>query len=191
VSPPDKNPSALGAFDFPLRFAGQYDDPETGLFYNYFRDYDPIVGRYVESDPIGLIGGLNTYLYVHGSPLRHVDRFGLDTAGCDGVPDVIEGPCTLRCCARHDECFDKWKCTGASWYKKDGCFPRQCNKCNKDARDCFTRCTYRRNHNANWETYYCAKQHRYVRIPGDFPTQSAAEAACEHDHSKDRQCCTP
>ena len=42
-------------FDFPLRFAGQYDDPETGLFYNYFRDYDPSLGRYVETDPLGAL----------------------------------------------------------------------------------------------------------------------------------------
>ena len=48
---------------------GKYDDQEVNLFYNYFRDYDPITGRYVESDPIGLDGGLNTYGYVGGNPL--------------------------------------------------------------------------------------------------------------------------
>jgi RHS repeat-associated protein len=54
---PDQNPSGLGAFVFNLRFPGQYYDVETGLFYNYFRDYDPGTGRYIESDPIGLAGG--------------------------------------------------------------------------------------------------------------------------------------
>lgn len=44
---------------------------------NYFRDYDPAIGRYVESDPIGLDGGLNPYLYVDGNPLRYVDPTGL------------------------------------------------------------------------------------------------------------------
>ena len=44
---PNENPSGLGAFVFPLRFPGQYADGETGLFYNYFRDYSPPEGRYV------------------------------------------------------------------------------------------------------------------------------------------------
>jgi RHS repeat-associated protein len=52
VSVADENPSGLGTFQFPLRFAGQYLDKETNLHYNYFRDYDPSIGRYVEGDPI-------------------------------------------------------------------------------------------------------------------------------------------
>lgn len=49
----------------------------TRLIYNYFRDYDPAIGRYVESDPIGLNGGLNTYGYVDANPLHEVDPRGL------------------------------------------------------------------------------------------------------------------
>jgi RHS repeat-associated protein len=49
-----------------LRLPGQYFDRETGLHYNYFRDYDPTTGRYIEADPIGLEGGLNLYSYVGG-----------------------------------------------------------------------------------------------------------------------------
>ena len=56
---------------------GQYYDWETGLHYNYFRYYDPKTGRYITSDPIGLQGGLNTYGYVGGNPLRYIDKLGL------------------------------------------------------------------------------------------------------------------
>jgi RHS repeat-associated protein len=79
VSAPDENPSSLGNFEFALRFPGQYADKETNLFYNYFRDYDSTIGRYVESDPIGLEAGLNTYLYASANPVTVVDPFGLDT----------------------------------------------------------------------------------------------------------------
>jgi RHS repeat-associated protein/uncharacterized repeat protein (TIGR02543 family) len=74
---PDQNPSGLGTFVFNLRFPGQYYDQETGLFYNVFRDYDPTKGKYVESDPIGLKGGINTYGYVGGNPVNFVDPLGL------------------------------------------------------------------------------------------------------------------
>jgi RHS repeat-associated protein len=64
-------------FVYHLRFPGQYLDEETGLHYNYFRDYDSVTGRYVESDPIGLRGGLNTYAYANGNPILLFDSLGL------------------------------------------------------------------------------------------------------------------
>jgi RHS repeat-associated protein len=67
--------------DIPLRFPGQVFEAYSNLNYNYFRDYEPNTGRYVQSDPIGLEGGLNTYGYVEGNPLAFADPYGL--ASCD------------------------------------------------------------------------------------------------------------
>ena len=64
----NENPAGQGTFKYELRFPGQYYDAETGTHYNYFRDYDPHVGRYVQSDPIGLNGGAN--LVLSFKPLR-------------------------------------------------------------------------------------------------------------------------
>ncbi|ACE86285.1 RHS repeat-associated core domain-containing protein [Cellvibrio japonicus] len=60
-----------------LRFPGQYFDSETGLHHNYFRDYDSALGRYIQSDPIGLGGGFNTYVYAYQNPAVLIDPLGL------------------------------------------------------------------------------------------------------------------
>ncbi len=75
----NENPSGLGVMKYNNRFPGQYYDEETGTHYNYFRDYDPSLGRYIESDPIGLKAGLSTYGYVFSRPLTGIDLRGLAT----------------------------------------------------------------------------------------------------------------
>ncbi len=115
-------PAAV-TFDFPLRLPGQYYDRETSVHYNHHRHYDPEIGRYEESDPIGLRGGLNTYAYVRANPLARIDPHGLNDwvpepheggvgSGCGDVfsdPYVLDivGTVNLRTpCRNHDKCYD-------------------------------------------------------------------------------------
>ena len=76
---------------------GQYYDLETGLNYNYYRDYDPTSGRYVESDPIGLRGGVNTYAFVSDAPIIEEDANGLEAVSYllqhpPGPPSELPAP---------------------------------------------------------------------------------------------------
>jgi len=66
-----------GAATQNLRFPGQYADAESGFNQNGFRDYVPGLGRYLESDPIGLAGGMNTFSYVRNRPTTATDPLGL------------------------------------------------------------------------------------------------------------------
>jgi RHS repeat-associated protein len=80
---PNEDPDGNGLLlVFNLRFPGQYFDQETGLHYNYARNYDPAVGGYTTSDPIGMRGGVNTYSYVLNNPISYIDPYGLDVQIC-------------------------------------------------------------------------------------------------------------
>lgn len=126
-NPADENPSGLGAFDLPLRLPGQRYDAETGLHYNFYRDYDPSVGIYKQSDLIGLAAGVNTYSYVSGSPLRFSDFFGLArTCGSGKSEPFTPNLFFPKCCGEHDDCYDDCK----NLPSKD--------RCDND----FTRCAF-------------------------------------------------
>ena len=103
---PNENPSALGTFTYNLRMPGQQWDKETGTFYNYFRDYDPSLGRYVQSDPLGVVFfrrlskkkltpedlQLNhLYSYVDSDPLNFIDPFELAATTAGGFGRFVGG----------------------------------------------------------------------------------------------------
>jgi RHS repeat-associated protein len=77
-----------GSITFNLRLPGQYHDSETGLHQNWHRDYNPTLGRYIESDPIGLKAGVSTFGYVRQNPLRIIDPLGLISCNSDGTVNI-------------------------------------------------------------------------------------------------------
>lgn len=83
---------SAGAADLNLRLAGQYFDAETGNHYNYFRDYDPKSGRYLEPDPAGVSGGANPYAFAANDPVNHSDALGLMPEPDDGSGGSVPNP---------------------------------------------------------------------------------------------------
>jgi len=110
-SVPNQDPDGDSVqFVLGMRFPGQYYDAEPALHYNYFRDYEPATGRYAESDPTGLGGGINTYAYVGSTPLMEFDPNGLEGVGSWSFPP---GP-------DRDEYYRrKGKCPDRPWEPSD------------------------------------------------------------------------
>jgi RHS repeat-associated protein len=90
----NSNPAGAGAFAYNLRLPGQIFDGQAGLHENGFRDFDPATGRYAESDPSGLVAGVNTFAYANGNPISYMDPSGLDCAavGMSVTCNIPGGP---------------------------------------------------------------------------------------------------
>jgi len=85
------NPDGNGAaFEFNLRLPGQYFDAESSTHYNYFRTYDPYLGRYLQPDPLGAEHGMNLYAYVDNNPVQFNDPLGLFKVGTLVTPGLHE-----------------------------------------------------------------------------------------------------
>jgi len=104
-----------GGCDLGLKFAS------TRPHYNYYRDYDPTLGRYFESDPLGLEGGYNTFGYVLGNPLRYTDRRALANGPAAAAMAVKPCPQTYP----SDKC-DVW-CTGLTGHPLVTCTRVECS----------------------------------------------------------------
>ena len=77
-------PGGVAGIELELRLPGQWEDEESGLYYNDHRYYDPAQGRYLSADPLGLRGGLNAYAYVANNPIGYSDPLGLVLFAFDG-----------------------------------------------------------------------------------------------------------
>jgi RHS repeat-associated protein len=162
----------------PYAFTSREFDSETGLYHYRARQYDARTGRFTAVDPLGFAAGdVNLYRYVKGNPIRYVDPSGLDSPGCDYVPDSsCETPCRLECCAQHDKCYDDYKCSFISWVPYAG--SDECKKCNSDATTCLIKCGKSIYDNPKKPNYYCAILHRFISIPGDFKDLKSAIKVC-------------
>jgi RHS repeat-associated protein len=113
--------STTGLYDFlDLRFPGQMADNGNTSYYNINRYYDPLVGRYTQSDPIGLWGSINRYTYVDANPVNLFDVYGF----AKNCPECKQSyfDCLVNCITSHDplNSLDKLALTGIG-----GTFPKE------------------------------------------------------------------
>jgi RHS repeat-associated protein len=105
--PPDKQPPH---YSIALRNAGQWQDDETGLYYNDFRYYNPHTGRYISADPLGqlavALGSPNPYSYVNNNPASYIDPWGLILFAFDGSGNDESDPATLSNVVKFRRLYD-------------------------------------------------------------------------------------
>jgi RHS repeat-associated protein len=132
----------------------------------------------------------DTYIFALNDSILLYDPLGLDCPKCDsGIGQhslPINSPCGLRACAQHDQCYDQNKCSASSWLStiakmeelSHGLSPTfsPCDFCNMAVLAALNDCLHGKS--SSGPMYYCAKQHRFISIPGDFPTVTAAKCAC-------------
>jgi len=193
---------AVSDYDWEYRFTSREYDPETALQYFRARYYHDRIGRFVGRDPQGFVDGLSLYraYFVPNA----VDPTGEDCPGCD-LPNWAFGnqannsSCVRACCAQHDQCYSNNDCTQWSWSWNvggviigggilggvggavRGCMASgwisDCAGCNNDVVGCIAKCSIG-DHMRGAPQYFCRRQNRPIRIPGDFPNVPAARQAC-------------
>jgi RHS repeat-associated protein len=131
--------------------------------YNYFRDYDPSIGRYLESDPIGLQAGLNTYAYVDAAPLSSTDPLALASYMCTKPLNALGSVGKLVYNPSWNPLYHQYICVGTSCGgqdrgddgkgkpSKDYFRPDSCEKV--DDRDCVDKCLLKRVSDDNRPNY--------------------------------------
>jgi RHS repeat-associated protein len=136
-----------------MRFPGQRYDAASDLSYNYFRDYDPSTGRYVESDPIGLRGAISTYGYAHNNPKIWIDARGLSPITCANIQSRA-GAGTVGTI----------QCDGSGGYEIVSC-----------GNSCTNKCTIRheRQHVYDWFSRY-GRRGCSNRAKGDLPDDESS-----------------